>query len=83
LDYVVEANTLLSGLGFESGGLSIAHGIHDCFCSFEETHEYFHGEKVAFGTLAGLITPELILDSIKMADAGKFRNCIFKFIILI
>jgi len=54
LDYIIEANTLLSGLGFESGGLSTAHGIHDCLCHLEGTHDYYHGEKVAFGTLAGL-----------------------------
>ena len=54
LEYIVEANTLLSGLGFESGGLSTAHGIHDCLCNLEGTHAYYHGEKVAFGTLAGL-----------------------------
>ncbi len=54
LEYIVEANTLMSGLGFESGGLSTAHGIHDCLCNLEDTHGYYHGEKVAFGTLAGL-----------------------------
>lgn len=54
LEYIVEANTLLSGIGFESGGLSAAHGIHDCLCNLEGTHDYYHGEKVAFGTLAGL-----------------------------
>ncbi len=54
LEYIVEANTLLSGLGFESGGLSTAHGIHDCLCNLAGTHDYLHGEKVAFGTLAGL-----------------------------
>ena len=54
LEHIIEANILLSGLGFESGGLSTAHGIHDCLCHMEETHNYYHGEKVAFGTLAGL-----------------------------
>ncbi len=29
LEKVVEANTLLSGLGFESGGLAAAHAIHN------------------------------------------------------
>ena len=29
LERVVEANTLLSGLGFESGGLCIAHAVHN------------------------------------------------------
>jgi len=54
LERVVEANTLLSGLGFESGGLAAAHAIHNGFTALEETHHYFHGEKVAFGTLASL-----------------------------
>jgi glycerol dehydrogenase len=29
LEKVVEANTLLSGLGFESGGLAAAHAVHN------------------------------------------------------
>lgn len=51
LEHVVEANTLLSGLGFESGGLAGAHSIHDALTTLEPTHTLFHGEKVAFGTL--------------------------------
>src|SRR5262249_41747291 len=31
LDAVVEANTLLSGLGFESGGIAAAHGFAQSF----------------------------------------------------
>lgn len=54
LEKVVEANTLLSGLGFESGGLATAHSIHNGLTALEPTHEYFHGEKVAIGTLASL-----------------------------
>ncbi|NLG99278.1 MAG: glycerol dehydrogenase [Chloroflexi bacterium] len=54
LERVVEANTLLSGLGFESGGLAAAHAIHNGFTVLEETHHYYHGEKVAFGTLTSL-----------------------------
>ena len=30
---VIEANTLLSGIGFESGGLSIAHALHNAMVS--------------------------------------------------
>ncbi|MGL5259997.1 MAG: glycerol dehydrogenase [Lachnospiraceae bacterium] len=52
---IVEANILLSGLGFESGGLAAAHAIHDGLTILEGTHHYFHGEKVAFGTLAQLV----------------------------
>ena len=49
---VVEANTLLSGLGFESGGLSGAHAIHNGLTALPGTHAYWHGEKVAIGTQA-------------------------------
>lgn len=54
LEHIVEANILLSGIGFESGGLASAHSIHNGFTALEETHAYYHGEKVAFGLLAGL-----------------------------
>jgi len=54
LEHIVEANTLLSGLGFESGGLASCHAIHNGFTVLEQTHKYYHGEKVAFGTLASL-----------------------------
>jgi len=54
LEHVVEANTLLSGLGFESGGLAAAHGIHNGLTILSQTRPYFHGEKVAIGTLASL-----------------------------
>jgi glycerol dehydrogenase len=64
LEKVVEANTLLSGLGFESGGLATAHAIHNGLTVLEPTHDYFHGEKVTIGTLASLFltdqSPELI-----------------------
>ena len=54
LSHVVEANTLLSGLGFESAGLAAAHSIHNGLTRLPSTHDYFHGEKVAIGVLAGL-----------------------------
>jgi glycerol dehydrogenase len=54
LDHIVEANTLLSGLGFESAGLAAAHSIHNGLTALAETHAFYHGEKVAFGVLAGL-----------------------------
>ena len=55
VEKVVEANTLLSGLGFESSGLAAAHAIHNGFTVLEETHHAYHGEKVAFGTLVQLV----------------------------
>ena len=54
LEHIVEANILLSGVGFESGGLASAHSIHNGLTALEKTHAFFHGEKVAFGVLAGL-----------------------------
>lgn len=55
LENVIEANTYLSGVGFESGGLSGAHAIHNGLTVLEETHKLLHGEKVAFGLLTQLV----------------------------
>ena len=55
LNKIVETNILLSGLGFESGGLAAAHAIHNGMTVLEGTHHYLHGEKVAFATLAQLV----------------------------
>ena len=55
LENIIETNILLSGLGFESAGLGGAHAIHDGLTILEGSHKYFHGEKVAFGTIAQLV----------------------------
>lgn len=55
VDKIVEANTLLSGLGFESSGLAAAHAIHNGLTVLAETHQAYHGEKVAFGTLVQMV----------------------------
>jgi glycerol dehydrogenase len=55
VEAVTEANTLLSGLGFESGGLAAAHSIHNGLTQLEATHEATHGEKVNIGTLSQLV----------------------------
>ena len=65
LEHVVEANTLLSGLGFESGGLASAHAIHNGLTVLDATHKYFHGEKVAIGTLAGLFLTDQPIELIE------------------
>lgn len=54
VEHIVEANILLSGVGFESGGLASAHSIHNGLTALAETHAFYHGEKVSFGVLAGL-----------------------------
>lgn len=55
VEKIIEANTLLSGLGFESGGLSCAHAVHSGLMVLPETHQMFHGEKVNFGTIVQLV----------------------------
>ena len=69
LENVIEANILLSGLGFESGGLAAAHAIHNGLTILEGTHSAYHGEKVAFGTLA-----QLMLENAPMAEIELVIN---------
>ncbi len=52
---IIEANTLLSGLGFENCGVSTAHGIQDALTVLPEIHGQLHGEKVAFGIVCLLV----------------------------
>ncbi|MCX7592025.1 MAG: glycerol dehydrogenase [Kiritimatiellae bacterium] len=51
LEDVVEANVLLSGIGWESGGLACAHAVANALHFFPQTAQWLHGEKVAFGLL--------------------------------
>jgi glycerol dehydrogenase len=55
VEAVVEANTLLSGLGFESGGLAGAHAVHNGLTVLKESHSKFHGQKVAFGLITQMV----------------------------
>jgi glycerol dehydrogenase len=55
VEKVVEANILLSGIGFESSGLAAAHGIHDGLHSLEGAERSLHGEIVAFGTITQMV----------------------------
>ncbi|GGC50712.1 glycerol dehydrogenase [Haloferax sulfurifontis] len=55
VEAVVEANTLMSGIGFESGGLAAAHSVHDGLTQVAETHGATHGEKVNLGTLTQFV----------------------------
>ena len=52
VENIIEANTYLSGIGFESGLTCI-----------EETHGMYHGEKVAFGVLS-----QLVLENVSTED---------------
>ncbi|SCP97978.1 glycerol dehydrogenase [Anaerobium acetethylicum] len=65
LENIVETNILLSGMGFESSGLAAAHAIHDGLTILEGTHKYYHGEKVAFGTLAQLVMENVLSEELE------------------
>lgn len=55
VEKVVEANTLLSGIGFESGGLAAAHAIHNGLTAVPQTHGLAHGQKVNIGSVTQLV----------------------------
>ena len=56
VEKVVEANVLLSGLGFESGGLATAHMVGNLLSNVPECQQIglMHGEKVGFGIVTQL-----------------------------
>jgi glycerol dehydrogenase len=55
-EQVVEANTLLSGMGFESGGLATTHAVAAGLTVIPDLHKnYFHGELVGIGILSHLL----------------------------
>lgn len=74
VENIIEANTYLSGIGFESGGLAGAHAIHNGLTAIEETHSLYHGEKVAFGTLVQLVLENA--DNEEMEDVLDFCNAL-------
>lgn len=51
LEYIIEANILLSGLGFENTGCAGAHSVSSGIGAIEACKGVLHGERVAFGTL--------------------------------
>lgn len=65
LENIIEANTFLSGIGFESGGLAAAHAIHNGFTVLSQCHHLYHGEKVAFGTIVQLVLENRPLEEIE------------------
>ncbi|EPE3189689.1 bifunctional L-1,2-propanediol dehydrogenase/glycerol dehydrogenase [Cronobacter sakazakii] len=69
LERIIEANTYLSGVGFESGGLAAAHAIHNGLTAIPDAHHYYHGEKVAFGTLTQLVLENAPSEEIEMVAA--------------
>lgn len=74
VENIIEANTYLSGIGFESGGLAGAHAIHNGLTAIEETHSLYHGEKVAFGTLVQLVLENA--DNEEIRDVLAFAKAV-------
>ena len=75
VEKIIEANTLLSGIGFESGGLAGAHAIHNGLTVLPECHHMQHGEKVNFGTLTQLVLENMPIEDLEdildwMTDIG-------------
>lgn len=71
LTNIVEANTYLSGIGFESGGLAAAHAIHNGLTVLPDLHGYLHGEKVAYGVLVQLVLENDIDELSKLIEFNK------------
>ncbi|MFD1124544.1 glycerol dehydrogenase [Lentilactobacillus raoultii] len=56
LDHIIEANTLLSGVGAESSGLAAAHSFQNGLTALSgDVHKLSHGQKVAYGSLVNLV----------------------------
>lgn len=69
VENIIEANTYLSGVGFESGGIAAAHAIHNGFTAIHECHDFYHGEKVALGTIA-----QLVLENSSLEELSEVIN---------
>ncbi len=54
LEFVVEATILMSGLGFENGGLSLAHSMTRGLVKARGARDAIHGDQVAYGLLVQL-----------------------------
>lgn len=69
LERVVEANTLLSGVGFESGGLAIAHSVAQGYTAVPVVAgNYLHGEMVAMGLLTQLVAEQNLDEARRAAN---------------
>lgn len=64
VDGIIEANTYLSGVGADNGGLAVSHSVYNGFTALEECEKTMHGEIVAFGTIAQLIIEDAPMEEI-------------------
>ncbi|MCI1966766.1 MAG: glycerol dehydrogenase [Oscillospiraceae bacterium] len=65
VEAIIEANTYLSGVGADNGGLATAHSVYNGFTALEECEKTMHGELVAFGTVIQLILENAPMEEIE------------------
>lgn len=65
LEAIIEANTYLSGVGADNGGLAVAHSVYNGFTALPECESTMHGPLVALGTIAQLILENAPKEEIK------------------
>lgn len=64
VESIIEANTYLSGVGADNGGLAVAHSVYNGFTALEECEATMHGNLVAFGTIAQLLLENAPMEEI-------------------
>lgn len=72
---IIEVNALMSGLGFENTGCSMAHAINAGLSELPQAAGALHGERVGFGVLVQLAFENAAMDTFKevmdyMASVG-------------
>lgn len=65
VEAIIEANTYLSGVGADNGGLATSHSVYNGFTALEECENTMHGNLVAFGTIAQLILEDAPMEEIE------------------
>ncbi|OKO80938.1 hypothetical protein AC629_26485 [Bradyrhizobium sp. NAS80.1] len=69
---IVEATVLYSGLAFEGGGLSVAHGLLRGLTPYPQTQHVLHGELVTYGLMVQLAAKEV--DDHCLLDIRQFLS---------
>lgn len=69
VESIIEANTFLSGVGADNGGLAVSHSVYNGFTALEECEKTQHGSIVAFGTIA-----QLLLENAPMEEIGEVSD---------
>ena len=73
LEYVIEANILMSGLGFESGGTCAVHPIQNAFLVLGRGKNLMHGERVAFGILC-----QLMMEGVETEEFDRYLELLLE-----